>query len=164
MDHENSLTAGGATKRRALGSILILASILAALTLCVSFAHGVVGNRIFLSPIVGNDAFPDNALDSTMRRSNYEFLLLPALEKQLSENSSLLFLSSRQRVTPGTGQREQEGFGDLSIYYRQGGVHLGSARNGDYLGPVRGLACGQSADRRSGLYSSRGVNCCSVRG
>jgi hypothetical protein len=53
-----------------------------------------------------------------MRRSNYEFSLLPALEKQLSENSSLLFTSSWHRVTPGGGQRKEEGFGDLSIYYR----------------------------------------------
>lgn len=83
-------------------------------------AHGIVGNRIFLSPIVGNDAFPDAALDLSMRRSNYKFSLLPALEKQLSDNSSLLFVSSWQRVAPGAGQRDQGGFGDLTMYYRQG--------------------------------------------
>jgi hypothetical protein len=54
---------------------------MSALTPCISFAHWVVGDRIFLSPIVSNDAFPDNALDLTMRRSNYEFSLLSALEK-----------------------------------------------------------------------------------
>ncbi len=84
-----------------------------------AYAHGIVGNRIFLSPIVGNDAFPDNALNLTMRRSDYEFSLLPAFEKQLSENSSLLFVGSWHRVTPGAGQRKEEGFGDLPIYYRQ---------------------------------------------
>jgi len=100
----------------------VLASVFAALTPRVSVAHGIVGDRIFLSPIVGNDAFPDNALNLTTRRSNYDFSLLPALEKQLSENSSLLFVSSWQRVAPGAGQREAEGFGDLSIYYRQGAL------------------------------------------
>ena len=44
----------------------------------VADAHGVVGNRIFLSPIVGNDALPDNALSLTSRRSDYAFSLLPA--------------------------------------------------------------------------------------
>ena len=83
-----------------------------------AYAHGVVGNRVFLSPIVGNDAFPDNALDLTMRRGNYEFSLLPAFEKQLSDNSSLLFVSSWNRVTPGVRQGRVEGFGDLTIYYR----------------------------------------------
>jgi hypothetical protein len=82
-----------------------------------AFGHGVVRDRIFLSPIVGNDAFPDNALDLTMRRSNYEFSVLPTLEKRLSDNSSLFFVSSWRRVTPEAGQRTEEGFGDLSIYY-----------------------------------------------
>jgi hypothetical protein len=36
----------------------------------------------------------------------------------LSDNSRLLFTSSWHRVTPGAGQRTEEGFGDLSIYYR----------------------------------------------
>ena len=85
----------------------------------IGSAHGIVGDRIVLSPIVGNDAFPDNALTLAARRSNYEFSLLPALEKQLSDNSSLLFVSSWQRITPGAGRRRQEGFGDLSIYYRR---------------------------------------------
>ena len=98
---------------------LTVASSIVLLMSRLASAHGVVGNRIFLSPIVGNDAFPDNALNLTTRRSNYEFSLLPALEKQLSEKSSLLFVSSWHRVTPGAGQREAEGFGDLSIYYRQ---------------------------------------------
>jgi hypothetical protein len=120
MDHENVFTTDGFTKRPVPGWILMFVSIVAALTPCISFAHGVVGNRIFLSPIVGNDAFPDNAMDLTMRRSNYEFSLLPALEKQMSDNSSLLFVSSWQRVMSGAGRRQEEGFGDLSIYYRQG--------------------------------------------
>jgi hypothetical protein len=64
----------------------------------ISSAHAVVGDRIFLNPIVGNDAFSDNALDLTTPRSNYEFALLPALEKRLSEKSSLLFVTSWQRV------------------------------------------------------------------
>lgn len=99
-------------------SIVILAAALVALRPSVTNAHGIVGYRIFLSPIVGNDAFPDNALDLTTRRSNYEFSLLPELEKQLSDNSSLLLTSSWHRVTPGAGQRDEQGFGDLSIYYR----------------------------------------------
>jgi hypothetical protein len=83
-----------------------------------AYAHGIVGNRVFLSPIVGNDAFPDNALDLTMRRSNYQFSLLPAFEKQLSDNSSLLFAGVWYRVTPGARQHRVEDFGDLTIYYR----------------------------------------------
>jgi hypothetical protein len=83
-----------------------------------AYAHGIVGNRFFLSPIVGNDAFPDNAFDLTMRRSNYEFSLLPAFEKQLTDDSSLLFVGSWNRVTPGARQGRVEGFGDLTISYR----------------------------------------------
>ena len=81
-----------------------------------SSAHGVVGNRIFLSPIVGNDAFPDNALDLTVRRSDYECSLLPELEKQLSDNSSLLITGGWIRVSPGARQQETNGSTDLSIY------------------------------------------------
>lgn len=121
MDHENFFTTDApVTKRRVPRWIPMFASIIAALTPCISFAHGIVGNRIFLSPIVGNDAFPDNALNLAVRRSDYEFSLISALEKQLSDNSSLLFVSSWQRVTPGAGRRREEGFGDLSIYYRRG--------------------------------------------
>ena len=121
MDHENFFTTDGpVTKRQVPRWIPMFASIIAALTPCISFAHGVVGDRIFLSPVVGNDAFPDNALDLAVHRSDYEFSLLPALEKQLSDNSSLLFVSSWQRITPGAGRPKEEGFGDLSIYYRRG--------------------------------------------
>jgi hypothetical protein len=103
-----------------LASASILTAILVLLGSTGAHAHGVVGKRIFLSPIVGNDAFPDNALDLTMRRSNYEFSFLPALEKLLSENSSILVESSWHRITPGASQRETRGFGDLAVYYRQG--------------------------------------------
>jgi hypothetical protein len=82
-------------------------------------AHGVVGNRIFLSPIVGNDAFPDNALTLSARRSDYGFSLIPSFEKQLSDNSSLLFVSGWDRITPGARQHETSGSVDLSIYLRQ---------------------------------------------
>ncbi len=116
MDHANFLTTDGpVAKRRAPLWIIMFASIIAALTPRISFAHGVVGNRIFLSPIVGNDAFPDNALNLAVRRSDYEFSLISALEKQLSDNSSLLFVSSWQRVTPGVSRRREEGFGDLQF-------------------------------------------------
>ena len=60
-------------------------------------AHGVVGDRTFLSPIVGNDTFPDNAASITTRGSNYQFSLLPEIEKQLSDNSSLLFTGGWSR-------------------------------------------------------------------
>ena len=49
--------------RRALsvrfGSVMILVAILIQLSPDLAYGHGVVGNRTFLSPIVGNDAFPD---------------------------------------------------------------------------------------------------------
>ena len=71
MDHENFFTTDGpVTKRQVPRWIPMFASIIAALTPCISFAHGVVGDRIFLSPIVGNDAFPDNALDLAVHRSD----------------------------------------------------------------------------------------------
>jgi hypothetical protein len=80
-------------------------------------AHGVVGNRIFLSPIIGNDAFPDNALNLTARGSNYQFTLVPELEKQLSDNSSLLLTGSWTRIN----QRRAQGAsaGDLNLWFRQ---------------------------------------------
>jgi hypothetical protein len=97
---------------RIFASILVLMPGLAS-------AHGVVGNRIFLSPMVGNDAFPDNALDLGLRRSDYQFSLMPAIEKQLSDNSSLLFVSGWDRITAGHGQPQVSGPTDLSIYFRQ---------------------------------------------
>jgi hypothetical protein len=96
----------------------ILAGMLLLLGSTAAYAHGIVGNRIFLSPIVGNDAFPDNAFDLTMRRCDHEFSLLPVLEKQFSDNSSLLFVGGWYRVTLGARQRRVAGFGDLTIYYR----------------------------------------------
>ncbi|HYL59880.1 MAG TPA: hypothetical protein VEU51_13510, partial [Candidatus Acidoferrales bacterium] len=101
----------------------LFASMLLSLTLvvCVAkplFAHGIVGDRIFLSPIVGNDAFPDNAASLTVRRSDYEFSLVPELEKQLSDNSSVLFAGGGSEIEPGA-QPDKSGPTDLSIYFRQ---------------------------------------------
>ena len=101
-----------------LASIVILAAILMLLNPAVSIAHGIVGDRIFLSPIIGNDAFPDNALNLAAHRSDYQFSLIPAFEKQLSDNSSLLFAGGWERITPA-GQRRVTGADDLSIYFRQ---------------------------------------------
>ncbi|MGH8012278.1 MAG: hypothetical protein ACREQ4_07260 [Candidatus Binataceae bacterium] len=101
-----------------MGSVLI-AMMLILLIPGVSLAHGVVGNRIFLSPIVGNDAFPDNAFDLSVRRSDYDFSLVPELEKQLSGNSSFLFAGGWERITPQARQHEITGSTDLSIYFRQ---------------------------------------------
>jgi hypothetical protein len=64
--------------------LLILALMPILLTPRLASARGIIGNQTFLSPIVGNDAFPDNALTLTGRGSDYEFSLLPELEKQLS--------------------------------------------------------------------------------
>jgi hypothetical protein len=84
----------------------------------VAYGHGVVGNRTFLSPIVGNDAFPDNALSLTSRRSDYAFSLLPSLEKQLSDSSSLLLTGGWDELKPKEGP-DTSGPRDLSIYFRQ---------------------------------------------
>lgn len=97
----------------------VFASVLLLLMPGLASAHGVVGDRIFLSPIVGNDAFPDNALDLSTRRSDYEFSLLGGLEKQLSDNSSLLFVVGWDRITPSHRRRGTSGSTDLSIYFRQ---------------------------------------------
>jgi hypothetical protein len=102
-----------------LASVLILAAMLVVLRPSVTNAHGIVGDRIFLSPVVGNDAFPDNALNLATHRSDYEFSLIPAFEKQLSDNSSLLLVGGWDRITPGARQHETEGSTDLSIYFRQ---------------------------------------------
>jgi len=85
----------------------------------VALAHGIVGNRIFLSPIIGNDAFPDNAASLTVRGSDYEFSLLPEFEKQLSDNSSVLFSAGWSRINPTGSQPNVEGVSDLSIWFRQ---------------------------------------------
>jgi hypothetical protein len=100
-------------------SMVILAAVLAVLRSSVADAHGVVGDRIFLSPIIGNDAFPDNALNLATHRSDYEFSLIPAFEKQLSDDSSLLFAGGWDRITPGGDQHKTTGSADLSIYFRQ---------------------------------------------
>jgi hypothetical protein len=84
-----------------------------------AYAHGVVGDRIFLSPIVGNDAFPDNAFSLTSRRSDYAFSLLPALEKQLSNSSSLLLSGGWAQLEPPRAKTGVSGASDLSIYFRQ---------------------------------------------
>jgi hypothetical protein len=97
----------------------LIALILILLVPGITSAHGVVGNREFLSPIIGNDAFPDNALNLSARRSDYEFSLIPELEKQLSENSSILLNGGWARISPGVRQRAVTGSTDLSIYFRR---------------------------------------------
>lgn len=97
--------------------IVILAPVLP--TPELACAHGVIGNRIFLSPIVGNDAFPDNAVSLTARDSDYEFSLLPQFEKQLSDNSSLLFTGGWTRIAPAGRLPTTEGATDLSIWFRR---------------------------------------------
>jgi hypothetical protein len=97
----------------------LIALMLVSLLPGIAHAHGVVGDRIFLSPIVGNDAFPDNAASLTVRGSNYEFSLLPQLEKQLSDNSSLLFTGGWNRINPAGRQPTTKGASDLSIWFRQ---------------------------------------------
>jgi hypothetical protein len=119
MKAENSLTTSSRQVACRLARSLAVAASIVLLMSRLASAHGGVGDRIFLSPIVGNDAFPDNALDLSTHRSDYAFSLLPAVEKQLSENSSILFSTGWDRITPGAGRRVEEGFGDLSIYYRQ---------------------------------------------
>jgi hypothetical protein len=112
-------------------------------------AHGVVGDRVFLSPIVGNDAFPDNALDLASHRSDYAFSLLPALEKLLTDNSSLLFVGGWYRITPGAHQHRTEGFADLSIYFRQA-VYISAPHELEFtLSPILILPTGnrQIADQ-----------------
>jgi hypothetical protein len=48
--------------------------------------HGIIGDRVFLSSIVGNEAFLDNALNLGTHRSDCEFSLVPSFEKQPSFN------------------------------------------------------------------------------
>ena len=83
-----------------------------------AFGHGVVGDRTFISPIVGNDAFPDNALSLTARRSNYDFSLLPEIEKLLSDSSSLLLITGWDQLER-KGSPDPSGSRDLTIFFRQ---------------------------------------------
>lgn len=112
---ELELSSGVRTTPAALVVFAVIVVLSSVLPVSV-YAHGVVGNRIFLSPVVGNDAFPDNALDLSVGRSNYEFSLLGAVEKQLSDHSSLL-------ITSGWNDAESKpdvtGASDLTIYFRQ---------------------------------------------
>jgi hypothetical protein len=105
-----------AERRLKTGAIVLIAIVLGPQ---ITFGHGIVGNRIFLSPIVGNDAFPDNAGSLTARGSGYEFSLLPEFEKQLSDNSSLMFTGGWSRINPEGSQPSSEGASDLSIWFRQ---------------------------------------------
>jgi hypothetical protein len=100
--------------------LILIAYVAIAIPLIPSIvsAHGEVGNRIFLSPIVGNDAFPDNALSLTMRRSDYEFSLLPEFEKQLTDTSSVLLTMAWDTLEPPQKQ-DVSGTTDLTVYFRQ---------------------------------------------
>jgi hypothetical protein len=100
---------------------LVGIAMLSCLLPAAGYAHGVVGDRVFLSPIVGNDAFPDNALDLSVRRSDYEFSLLSALEKQLSDHSSLLITGGWNDVESKpdvTGARTSQSTFDSRPIYR----------------------------------------------
>ena len=109
----------------AFASLVIVAAIFVLIRTSVADAHGVVGNRIFLSPIVGNDAFPDNALNLATHRSDYQFSLIPAFEKQLSANSSLLFVRGWERISPGHGQQATTGFSGLVHLLQTGRLYIG---------------------------------------
>jgi hypothetical protein len=109
---------GPRSSARSNTSVVVFAFALLLLDQGTARAHGVIGDRTFLSPIVGNDAFSDSAFSLTGRRSNYEFSLISELEKQLSENSSILLSGGWARINPGTGQRKTNGSTDLSIYFR----------------------------------------------
>ena len=100
------------------GSIMIFVAMMIPFNPDLAYGHGVVGNRTFLSPIVGNDAFPDNALTLTSRRSDYAFSLLPSLEKQLTDSSSLLLTGGWDKLEPKVGP-DISGARDLSVYLRQ---------------------------------------------
>jgi hypothetical protein len=120
MDRENYRMASRfPPKKWPLGSSLITLMFVL-LVPGITFAHGVIGNRVFLSPIVGNDAFPDNAVSLTARESDYEFSLLPQFEKQLTDSSSLLFTGGWAQINRGARrQRKTAGSTDLSIWFRQ---------------------------------------------
>ncbi len=55
----------------------------------------------------------------TARGSDYEFSLLPQFEKQLSDDSSLLFTGGWARISPAARQPNMEAATDLSIWFRQ---------------------------------------------
>ena len=113
--HALRLPRSGAARKTIL---VALAAFIAISPEVSAHGHGIVGDRIFISPIVGNDSFPDNAFSLTTRRSDYAFSIVPTLEKQLSESSSLL-LTGGWDTTEAAGNSDPSGARDLSIYYRQ---------------------------------------------
>src|SRR5579884_2378631 len=111
-------------------------------------AHGVVGNRVFIAPIVGKDAFPDNALDLTLRLSNYAFSLLPELEKQLSDNSSVLTIAGWNRIDSGARQLAVSGWSDVAVFLRHAVIKSAPHELEFHPESVCDFAGRQSADPR----------------
>ena len=71
------------SRERLLGAVLIALTFILLAPESTS-AHGVVGNRIFLSPIVGNDAFPDNAFNSPRAEAIMSFHCYPNWKSSLA--------------------------------------------------------------------------------
>jgi hypothetical protein len=71
-------------------------------------AHGIIGSHIFLGPIEGNDANPDEALAVFVRKSGQQFSLGASLEWQLSDDASLTIAEGWGR--DASGSRTRDGF------------------------------------------------------
>jgi hypothetical protein len=71
-------------------------------------AHGIIGSHIFLGPIEGNDANPDEAFALLVRKSGQHFSLGASLEWQLSDDVSVTIADGWAR--DATESRRRDGF------------------------------------------------------
>src|SRR5205807_4911742 len=88
----------------------------------VARAHGTVGQRLFIEPIVADDANPKNEFDIlrpfwTWNADGRNFSLGFAIEKKVSENGSVSVGSSWNEDSPKAGPYAS-GFDDLFFKYK----------------------------------------------
>jgi hypothetical protein len=104
---------------RWIGLGLIVAMILPAR---IALAHGTVGQRTFIEPIVAEDANPKNEWDILapawhQTAEGREFSIGFSLEKKLSENSSLLIGSEWLALSPKE-EAYSQGFDNMELLYK----------------------------------------------
>lgn len=90
----------------------------------LAFAHGTVGQRTFIEPIVAEDANPKNEADIlaptwTRTAEGRKFSLGFSLEKKLSQNGSVLIASEWIANSPKDPDKPfKEGFNNLKLLYK----------------------------------------------
>lgn len=82
-------------------------------------AHGIVGDYMFLEPIITEDANPKNEFDILQpmwyrTAQGRQFTLGSSIEKKLSKNVSLTLATEWMDISPSQGAA-QSGFGNLEV-------------------------------------------------